>query len=165
MGGTGHEQGVPRPVIVAALVCVLAVGGVVALVATDVIGAEDSAGLEVGATLREVARDPERFLGEVVQVSGRVERVVPDDADEPLGLVLGDEVDADLLVVAGASTRLPDQALDEPLDDDARLRVTGVLRRVGADEGPSLPPAVRERFADEPVLVASEAVVVRGIQP
>jgi hypothetical protein len=84
--------------VIGLLVATVVTFGVVAGIAALGADESDSAGFERGTSLREVAADPQRYVGQVVTVSGRIGEVLPPDG-EPSAVVLGAETDERLLVV------------------------------------------------------------------
>jgi hypothetical protein len=105
------------------------------------VASDESAGGEDDVTLSDVVRDPPRYEGQRVAISGEWaenEYFSPDQADEVI--VLGADAERQLLVVPGLGVAVPE------LDDDSVLVVEGVVRipeRGGA--GYVAPDALMER--------------------
>ncbi len=109
----------------------LAAVGIAVTVAFLVVvaGEDESAGPDPGVTLSDVLDDPEDYLGEVVTVSGEVERLDP----RPGAFTIGEQPDAqenELFVLPKADSGYDPQRLDA----DSVVRVEGRVRRVSPPE-------------------------------
>jgi hypothetical protein len=83
----------------------------------------ESAGPEDGVTLRDVAADPARYVGQSVTVSGEIaENAYLSTADASIALVLGDDAGRNLLVLPR-----PGAAVPRGLTEDTVLRVRGTV--------------------------------------
>lgn len=139
---------VPRWTLIALVVAVAAGGLVGALLLMDF---DESAGSEVGTTLRDVGEDPQAFAGKEVVISGEVnEDAGLDLADADLALIIGDDTDRDVLVAPQAGAELP-----VGLDADTVLRVRGTVRPPGDP-----PPSVQPLLADGGPLAGSPPDVI-----
>jgi hypothetical protein len=152
-----------RLALIGLLVAIVVTFGVVAAIAAVVTDEGDSAGFDRGTSLRQVTADPQRYVGEVVTVSGRVGEALPPDG-EPSAVVLGGDTDERLLVVPREAGLLPEEIRGGELDRDVFLRVTGRVQMVGreAQDAPELVPeaGMIARFRGQPAVLAFEALVV-----
>ena len=113
---------------------------------------------DTGATVADIAREPGRFAGKVVTVSGEVKRVLDIRA-----IVLGgpEFIDADELLIVGA-TSLPvvsGRAPDMPVAVNDILQATGSVRQfdlaaIEKEAGMDLDDVIFRAWTAKPVLVA-----------
>jgi hypothetical protein len=147
---------------------VLVLAGVLTLVAGAAVGLlvadeGESAGSDMGVTISDLLAAPERYAGSMVTVTGEASEGYP-PARIPYAVVLGDETDGELLVVAQEPGLLPHGLDVGGLSAGPVVRATGRVLIVGRDSAvdPELLPeeGLIERFAGKPALYATAAAVV-----
>jgi hypothetical protein len=138
---------------------VLLAAGAIALVSWVVADGE-SAGSEEGVTLRDVVREPERFEGRRVTITGEWadnRYFAPSQADEVI--VLGDDADTRLLVVPELGVDVPD------IDENSVLVVEGAVRLPNRTRAGLLAPGELMRRNDggvAPVVAATRVTLSEG---
>jgi hypothetical protein len=147
---------------------IIVLAGVLSLVAVAAIGLlvadeGESAGSDAGVAIGDLLRAPERYAGSMVTVTGEASEAYPPERI-PYAVVLGDETDDELLVVAQEPGVLPNDLDVGGLSAGPVVRATGRVLVVGRDRavGPVVLPedGLIERFAGKPALYATAVTVV-----
>lgn len=114
---------------------------------------------DVGVAPAEIASHPDRYRGEELTVTGRVVRLLPVGAEQPLAFTIRGDRRRELLVVPERGVDIPPALVDAPdTDPPPRVRVTGEATRM-RDGGPPNVPHEEDTLAyrgGDPVLVAAD---------
>ena len=131
-----------------------------ALVGVLLLGGCRTEQSNIGTSISDILANPESYYGDLVTVSGEVDRVL----GERMFSIGGHDFDDDLLVISlDAIAPQPGRTADEPFWSDDIVQVTGTVEPMDVASleekyGLDLEDSLAEEFAGWPVVVVGQSV-------